>query len=738
MKIKRFPLYKQHDSSDCGPACLKMICKYYGKSYSIEYLRERSYITREGVSILGISEAAENIGFQTKRVKLSFEQLTSIINFPCILYWNQNHFVVCYGVRKIPRKNDYKIFIADPVGEKYTLNLEEFLNCWVTIKQQDKMTGIALVLSPTPDFYNETDNDEKSKKKISHYFRYLRPYKAQIIQLSIGLIIGSLLQFVIPFLTQAMVDQGVNNNNLDLITLILIGQLAIFFTQLAVEFIRNWIFLHVNTRISISLISDFLIKLMKLPIRFFDSKNTGDILQRIEDNDRIKNFLTGSTLSTLFSFINFIIFAVILGYYNLTILSIFILGNVLYILWILLFMRYRRKLDYKRFTQTAAEQSNLIELITGMQDIKLSNTEKQKRWNWERIQIKLFNISIKGLAIEQYQQVGTLFFTQTTSLLILFMAAKLVVSGSISIGMMMAISYIVGQLGGPISQVIGFIQTTQDAKISLERLNEIQNKEDEDVNTVNQLKYLPEDKELKLNNIKFTYDGSNRNYIINDVNLIIPGNKVTAIVGASGSGKTTLIKIMLGFYAPNSGNVMMGDTDIQEINSHILRQNIGAVLQDSFIFSDTIVKNITMEEDNINKEQLLRAVEIANIREFIESLPLKYNTKIGMEGNGLSQGQRQRILIARAVYKNPSFLFLDEATNALDANNEKVIIDNLNEFYRGRTVVIVAHRLSTVQNADNIIVLEKGKVLEMGRHEELVRNKSAYYSLVKNQLELGV
>lgn len=731
-----FPSYRQLDSMDCGPTCLRMIAKYYGRTFSIQTLREKAFITREGVSMLGISDAAEAIGFRTNGVKITFEQLVEEVKLPCILHWNQNHFVVCYGIKK-KRRCDYDIKISDPAGEKYTLNKEQFLKCWLSTKSEGKDMGTTLLLEPTPDFYTSDTDDDESKKSLRYFFRYLKPYKSQLIQLIVGLLVGSVLALIFPFLTQAVVDQGIGNNNLSFITLILIAQLVLFITQLAVEFIRNWITLHVNTRISISLISDFLSKLMKLPLRFFDSKNIGDIMQRIGDNERIKSFLTGSTLTTLFSFANFIIFACILAYYNLTILGVFVLGNALYISWILLFMKYRRKLDMARFTQASAEQSNLVQIVTGMQEIKLNNCEKQQRWKWERIQVKLFKISIKGLALGQYQQMGSVFFSQTTSLFISFIAARTVIDGGMTLGMMMSVSYIIGQLSGPIGQVIGFVQAAQDAKISLERLNEIHNKEDEEQIIGSKISEIPSSKNLRVEDIYFSYDGADRDYVLNGINLIIPENKITAIVGASGSGKTTLVKLLLAFYKPNKGAIKINDISIDDINPHLWRQKSGAVMQDGFIFSDTIANNITIGADTIDKKRLQQAVEIANIKEFIESLPLKYNTKIGMEGNGVSQGQRQRLLIARAVYKNPDFLFFDEATNALDANNEKIILDNLNTFYKGKTVIVVAHRLSTVQNAHNIVLMDKGKIIEEGTHKDLTEKKGAYYTLVKNQLELG-
>lgn len=546
------------------------------------------------------------------------------------------------------------------------------------------------------------------------------------------------LQLIFPFLSQAMVDAGISNHNLSLITLILIAQLVLFFTQMGVEFIRSWIVLHTTTRINISLISDFLIKLMRLPLGYFDTKMFGDIMQRIGDHGRIQSFLTGTSISVLFSFANFIIFGFVLAYYNLLILGIFLLGNALYIIWVLSFLRFRRELDQRRFSQASADQSNMVELITGMQEIKLSNSEKQKRWKWERIQVKLFKISIKGLALGQYQQLGSSFFSQATNLIVTFIAARAVVEGQMTLGMMMSLSYIIGQLSAPISQFIGFAQSLQDAKISLERLGEIHNKEDEDDLADIKIADLPEDKTIHIKDLSFSYDGADRDYVLEDVTLDIPQNKTTAIVGASGSGKTTLIKLLLGFYPPNKGTILIDQVPLKNINNQVWRQKTGVVMQEGYIFSDTIAGNIAVgEEENVDKEKLLHAVKVANIREHIESLPLGYNTKIGMEGKGVSQGQKQRLIIARAVYKNPDYLFFDEATNSLDATNERQIMDNLNEFNKNKTVVIVAHRLSTVQHADNIVVLDKGRIVEQGTHKELTNRKGIYYQLVKNQLELG-
>lgn len=726
-----FPHYHQLESADCGPSCLRMIAKYYGRSYSIQYLREQAFITREGVSMLGISDAAERIGFRTMGVKVTLEQLRAEVPLPCVLHWNQNHFVVLYKVK------NGKYYIADPATKKLVYEESELARCWCSTVVEGKDTGAALLFEPGPDFYDREEEDTRTGKGLSFFFRYLTPYRRELFQLVLGMLTASILQLILPFLTQSMVDTGIRDGNLSFITLILIAQLVIFVAKLSVDFIRSWILLHVNTRINIALISDFLAKLMRLPLHFFDTKMVGDIMQRIGDHNRIETFMTGSSISTLFSFVNFIVFGFVLAYYDLTILGLFLVGNGLYVAWILAFMKYRRELDIKRFAQAAGEQSNLFQLVTGMQEIKLNNCETEKRWEWERIQVKLFKISIKGLALQQYQQLGSVFFNQTTNILISFLAARAVVSGEMTLGMMMSLTYIVGQLTAPIEQFIGFARSFQDAKISLERLGEIHQKEDEEQTLALKTNRLPEERTLRIEDVCFSYDGADRDYVLEHVSLAIPEHKVTAVVGASGSGKTTLVKLLLGFYEPNKGAIRVGNVLLKDMNPHVWRAHTGCVMQDGFIFSDTIARNIAVGAESIDKERLLHAVTVANIREFIDSLPLGYNTKIGMEGNGVSQGQRQRILIARAVYKDPEFIFLDEATNALDANNEKEIMEHLHRFYRGRTVVVVAHRLSTVRDADNIVVLDKGRVAEEGTHEELTAKRGIYYELVKNQLELG-
>jgi ATP-binding cassette subfamily B protein len=732
--MKTFPFYYQPDAMDCGPTCLRMIAKHYGKSYSIETLRERSYITREGVSLLGTSDAAESIGFRTMGVKISYTQLVDETPLPCIVHWRQNHFVVLYKIEK--KKGSFIFHIADPAAGLVKLPEKEFKNCWLSTKSEGEEKGVCLLLEPTPDFYSAKD-EKPNKARFGFMFQYIRPYKKLIVQLLLGLLAGSLLSLIFPFLTQSIVDYGISNRDINFVYLVLIAQLMLFVGQTAIEFIRGWLLLHISARINISLISDFLIKLMKLPIRFFDSKMIGDILQRIGDHSRIQNFLTSTSLNILFSVFNLIIFGGILAFYNLKIFLVFLIGSGLYAFWIIMFMKKRKELDYKRFSQLSNNQSNVIQLIQGMQEIKLNNCEKQKRWEWERIQAALFKVSVKGLALNQYQQSGSIFINQVKNIIISFIAASSVINGELTLGMMMAVQYIIGQLNSPIEQMIGFIQSAQDAKISLERLGEIHNKEDEENPEDDKLASLPEQKDIKITALSFQYEGPHSEMVLKDIHLEIPENKITAIVGTSGSGKTTLVKMMLGFYPPIKGDITIGGTSIDNFSQRMWRGKCGVVMQDGFIFSDTIAKNIAVSDETVNKEKLLNAVKVANIKEFIESLPLSYNTKIGSDGHGLSQGQKQRILIARSVYKNPDYIFLDEATNALDANNERVIMEKLDEFFKGKTVVVVAHRLSTVKNADQIVVLEKGEIVEIGTHNELTAKRGAYYELVKNQLELG-
>ena len=715
---------------DCGPSCLRMIARYYGKSYSLEFLRERSYLTREGVSMLGISEAAESVGMHTIGARITYDQLKDDVPLPCIVHWQQNHFVVVFKI-----KNDL-VFIADPAYGLSQLTKDEFRKGWIsTVKDEDEK-GLCLLIEPTPDFYKQKD-ETVNKASFGFLFTYLKPYRNLISQLALGVILSSVLQILFPFFFQALVDKGIILRDIAFINLVLVAWFVIIVSRMAVDFIRNWILLHLGTRVNIFLISDFLIKLMKLPVKFFDTKFVGDLIQRIYDHRRIEIFLTGTMLNLFFSFVSIIVLSIVLIIFSPLIFLLFLTGSGLYFIWVFLFMKKRRELDNKRFTQLSSNQSNIIQLITGMQEVKLNNCEKQKRWEWESIQAALFRINIRSLALNQYQQMGALFFNETKNIIILFIAAHQVMSGSLTIGAMMAVSFILGQLNAPIDQIIHFFHTTQDAKISLERLAEIHNKPDEEPVDVSLIMDLPENHDINASGLDFQYEGPDSPFVLKDINFKIKQNKVTAIVGTSGSGKTTLVKIMLGFYEPVQGNIKVGNLNLKNISHHMWRQKSGVVMQDGFVFSDTIARNIAVSDEKVDKKKLLHAVKMANVQDFVESLPLGYNTKIGQEGIQLSEGQKQRILIARAIYKDPEFIFLDEATNALDANNERIIMENLDKFFNGRTVVVVAHRLSTVKNADHIIVLEAGKLVEQGKHKELTAQKGAYYNLVKNQLELG-
>lgn len=718
---------------DCGPTCLRMISTHFGKKYSLEGLREKSHITHEGVSLLGISEAAENIGFRTTGAQIPFSVLKKS-PLPCIVHWNQQHFVVIYKIQDKRRLS--VVYVADPAVGKIKYTEEEFCRCWISNVKDNVSTGIVLLLEPTADFYKQVD-EKINKKNLWFLFNYLRPYKGLIVQLFLGLLLGSFLQLILPFLTQSIVDFGISDQNIGYIYLVFIAQLVLLISSTSVEFIRGWILLHLGSRTNIALISDYLIKLMRLPMAYFDTKMTGDILQRISDHTRIQSFLTNSSLSILFSVFNAVIFSFVLLSYNSLIFAVFILGSSLYAGWVWLFMKHRATIDHKNFAQQASNQSTLIQLISGMQEIKLNACERQKRWEWERIQARIFRLRVKSLALSQYQDSGAILINQTKNLLITAIVATLVVKGDMTLGMMIAVQYIIGQLNAPIEQLISFAREIQDAKLSLDRLNEVHNLEDEEIDINTKITEIPSEKNIRIENLCFSYDKTyDAELVLKDINLTIPAGKTTAIVGMSGSGKTTLLKILLGFYSLQKGDIYLGENKISMYSIREWRKKCGVVMQEGFIFSDTIARNIAPNTEKINTKLLLEAVKMANIKDFIESLPLGYNTKIGGEGHGLSQGQKQRLLIARAIYKQPNFVFFDEATNALDANNEKIIMSNMNHFFTGKTSIVVAHRLSTVRNADQIVVLEKGRIVEIGTHIELINRQAVYYNLVKNQLEL--
>ena len=724
----------QHDQYDCGPACLSMIANHYKKKYSLNFLRELSFINREGVSLLGISEAAKQIGFDTIPAKLAIENLIEKKNsLPCILHWNQNHFIVLHKINTNLFTNKYQFKIADPAHGFIKLNNENFSKSWFS----DENSGIALFLDPTEQFYKlETPIEEKLNLK--YLLNYLKPHKKQFSYMFLMLLFGSGLTLIFPFLTQQLIDNGVSKKNLSFISIILIAQLCVFLGSIIIEIIRNWLMLYIGTKISINIISDFLKKLLELPIKFFDTKLIGDFNQRIHDNDKIENFLTSQSLITLFSIITFSVFFGVLCYYDLKIFLVYLILTIIAISWSFYWLKKRRIIDYFRFQQRSENQESIFEIINGVTEMKLNLFEDFKRKEWESIQKKLFKVNIRVLKIDQIQLSGFELINQVKNILVTFLAATLVIKNKMTLGELLSVSYIVGQMNSPVNQLVGFFRSLQDAKLSLERLNEVKNhKTEENSQQLELILNKTTKKDILFDNLSFQYDGSTSLYILKKISFTISEGKITAIVGASGSGKTTLMKLLLKFYEPTQGKLFFNSENIKNISPKSLRENCGVVMQDGYIFSDTIERNIATGDENIDKEKLQNAVKIANIEDFINSLPLGYNTKIGASGNGISGGQKQRILIARAIYKNPHYIFFDEATSALDAENEKIIHDNLQQFFKGKTVLIIAHRLSTVKNADQIIVLKNGEIAEIGNHQQLVQNKADYFNLVKNQLELG-
>jgi ATP-binding cassette subfamily B protein len=777
-----FPFLKQFDSADCGPTCLVMISKYHGRSVALETLRQRAQIGKEGVNLLGLSDAAEQVGFRTQAVRIDFGSLIKKALLPCILHWNQNHFVVLYKVRR------NKLLIADPARGIVDCSYKEFKSHWIV--DPGEQLGIALLLEPTAAFHDDdvsAGGPDKRAMAFGNIYNYLRPFRKLVFQLLFSLAIATLLQIILPFLTQSIVDTGINNGNMPFIYIIILAQAFLILGKLSVDFVRSWILLHISNRINISILTDFLIKLMKLPVSFFDTKKTGDILQRMNDHQRIESFLTGSSISILFSLFNLLVFSTVLATFNINIFACFAVSSLLYSVWVISFLKRRRRLDFKRFDISSREQALNIQMVQGMQEIKLNGVEKPIRWNWERLQSAIFKLNMKGLALNQWQQSGASLLNEGKNLLITCLSASAVIKGQMTLGAMLAVQYIMGQLNSPIEQMISFLQSWQNARISLERLNEIHGLEDEEPVGRGLMEEIPvsftkalagggvapapaaspvsgsapwlvtggygetqngtwehPDRVspaaeccLFLDHVTFAYPGAGNDPVLNDISLSIARGRTTAIVGVSGSGKTTLLKLLLKFYDPEKGEIRVGNMLLSNISHRVWRKHCGVVMQESFIFSDTIRYNIAVGGGKVDLPRLENAIRMANIQDFIYGLPLGLNTKIGAEGMGISMGQKQRILIARAVYRDPDLIFLDEASNSLDANNERIIVKNLETFLKGKTVVIVAHRLSTVRHADNIIVLNKGRISESGNHAELIAARGEYYDLVRNQLELG-
>lgn len=732
--MRKITIIFQHDSMQCGIACLQMVCKYFGREYSLDSLSKLCFATTEGVSMLGINEAANTLGLHTISARVTTTMLGKA-PLPSILHWDQNHFVVLYKVKK-----GKKFYVADPRKGLVTYGLDEFKQHWISTKSNGEDKGIAMFLETTPAFFTYKMEDEehiKEKRSFRFLFGYVKKYRKYFGQIILGLIVGSLLQLVLPFLTQSIVDVGIKNQDIGFVWLILLGQLMLTISRTAIDFIRRWLLLHISLRINISLVSDFFIKLLKLPMSFFDTKLMGDLMQRMNDHSRVNNFLTQQTLNITFAMLTFVVFSVVLFFYNKLVFAIFLLGSILYGAWMTLFLKRRKVLDYELFEQQAINNNKTYEFITSMQEIKLQDCEQRRRWEWEDTQADLFGVQMKSLKLQQTQEAGSIFINEVKNIIITVVAATAVIHGQMTLGMMLAVQYIIGQLNSPVEQLMNFFYSLQDVKISLERINEIHQMDDENGKVGLQTSIEDKSEGIDIKNIMFKYDPHALRKTIDDVGIHIPQGKVTAIVGASGSGKTTLIRLILGYYPVLEGTINIGNTDINKLNKKWWRRQCGVVMQDGVIFSESIARNIAIDDGDIDKERLLKAAEIACIKDYVMALPLKFNTKIGRDGVGLSQGQKQRILIARAVYKNPDYIFLDEATNSLDANNERSIVENLDKFYKGKTVVIVAHRLSTVKNADQIVVIDQGKVVEIGNHESLTAKRGAYYNLVKNQLELG-
>lgn len=726
MKIK---CYRQLDNSDCGPACLSTVANYYGKEFSVSYLAKKCYKKRTGTSLLNLKDSAEELGFECAGINTTFKRLIELNSFPYIIHWNQSHYVVLCSIER-------DVFcVADPSKGLLNYKKEVFLKCWSGIKNDETKTGIALVLRPTRAFYEQEEVKEEAIK-FKSLFSYILPYKSYVLKIFFGLIIAGLISMALPFITQLVVDNGIQNKNLKFVTLLFFAQLMLIISQSFNNFVQNWLLLHITSRISVSLVSNFLDKLMKLRISFFDSKMIGDIIQRINDYERIEIFLTSSLISIITILVTFVIFGSVILKYSFVILLIFFIGSIIYVSWVLLLMKKRAVIDYMKFQETALNYSNIIQIINGIQDIKLNNCEKKKRWEWEKIQIKLHEVTMSGLKLSQTQQIGGNMIDHIKNILISFVSAGFVIDGDLSIGMFFAIQFTVGQLNVPLYQLVGLMQSWQDVKLSLKRINEIYGNEEEENDSVAEMN-LVSGMDIKFDNVSFRYGGANSTLVLNNISCVIPHNQVTAIVGASGSGKTTLLKLILGYYNPSEGEIMLDNESLAYINKGCWRGKCAIVMQESFIFSDTIKGNIGLSDDEPDMNRVIMASKIANIDSFVTSLPMGYETRIGAEGQSLSTGQKQRLLIARAVYKDANYIFLDEATNSLDATNEKGIMSNLNLHFRSKTVLIIAHRLSTVKKADNIIVLNNGRISEMGKHSNLIRKKGYYYTLVKDQLELG-
>lgn len=730
--FRKFKCIQQHDGMDCGPSCLAMITHYHGKKYTIQELREYSYLARDGVSLLGIEDAANEIGLETMPIQVGSDSLIEKKPLPCILHWENNHFVVLYRISKSLFSNKYTFHVADPSFGRLRYNKEEFDLRWA-----NKGDGVALLLSPTEEF-DAREVRYHNRFTFSDVLNFIRPNKREFFILFFGFLFSSIFTLIFPYLTQALIDVGISSKNLDYILLILIAQLVLFIGSTTIDLVRNWVLMFVNSMINIQIISQFLTKVIRLPFYFFDTKQMGDFSSRIQDHSRIQSFLTSQSLMVVFSSINFIVYFFVLSFYDVKILLTYIALTLGSIIWSLYFLNWLEKLDYNRFRYAKAAHQTIYELVNGIVEIKLNSGEDEKVKDWKKNQSKLFQVDFKSLKISQYQSLGFDFLNQFKNILIVFLSAREVVLGNITLGTLLAISYIIGMMNAPLSQLIEFFRSLQFAKLSFMRLNEVQLMDNEDETADIKIADMKNEGEITLKNVDFHYYGFRSPKVLDNINLSIPYGKVTAIVGESGSGKTTLMKLLLKFYEPFVGNIYYSNVHLERIIAKDLREKCGVVMQDGYIFSDTLERNIAVGGEQVDPMRLDRAIKIANLGDYVGNLPLGLKTMLGSGGGGISGGQKQRILIARAVYKNPDFIYLDEATSSLDSENEKIIYDNLEDFLVGKTVIKIAHRLSTVKKADQIVVMKKGSIVEIGTHKELVEKRGVYFNLVKNQLELSV
>lgn len=728
--INSFPCDRQMDMMDCGPACLKMIAKHYGKYYSLQYMRDKCGITREGVSFLDVSHAAENIGLRSLALKCTIDDLIEKIPLPAIVHWDNSHYIVVYNTNF--RKGS--ISVSDPAKGLIKYNKKEFEKKWIKKAEGDKR--ILMALEPRADFYERRGEEKQNRKKtFENFLGYFLPYKKNFTNLFIVMLVVTALQGLLPFISKAVIDVGIQTHDVDFITIVLIANIAIYVSILLSNMVRDWILLHVTARVNIALISDYLIKLMLLPITFFENKMTGDILQRAQDHERIRSFIMNNSINMIFSSLTFLVFGIVLLTYNTIIFYIFLGGSILYVLWVMGFMKLRKKLDWEYFDLVSRNQSYWVETISGIQDIKINNYEKPKRWKWEDIQAKLYKVNVRSLNINNIQNLGAQFIDNIKNLSITFYCAMAVIKGEMTFGVMISTQFMIGMLNGPVVQFIQFLLSYQFAKISFLRLNEIHQLKDEHEDVGTNPIDLPENKNLVIKNVSFQYTPT-APVVLKNVHLLIPERKVTAIVGDSGSGKSTLLKLILRLYKPSFGEILIGSMNVNNISLKQWRDKCGAVMQDGKIFNDTILNNIVLDDEKVDYEKLKKALDTANIAAEIEKLPLGYQTKMGEQGRGLSGGQKQRILIARALYKDPDYLFFDEATNSLDTLNEQKIVTALDNVFKDKTVVVVAHRLSTIRKADQIVVMQDGFIVEIGNHESLMQKKGRYHQLVQSQLDL--